>query len=98
VPGEQTTAKSFVTRLHARIEQFGKTSGIAHPVVEVELQDQARFRVESIFPEPGNGFVTFAVHPEEDLPKEIIVPLSAIARIELFDRDEPERGFGFTGS
>ena len=93
---QRSAAEDFVEGILAEVKRFGRAKHIAHPVVELELRDATRYRVDSLTVGPGADFVTVAVHPEHEMPTEIIVPLGVIVRIELFERDEPERGFGFS--
>jgi hypothetical protein len=80
----------FVAALERRIARFSAAHGAA--IVEVELRDGERFTVSAISPEPGQGFVT--VEPHGDEPREVIVPLIAIARITLSAAAE-EHPLGF---
>jgi hypothetical protein len=53
--------------------------------------------LERIDPEPGFGMVTLHVHPDDDAPDALVVPLGSIRRFEL--RRAPEArlaGFGFS--
>ena len=87
----------FVTRLGRQIKRFAEKHKIEQAVVEVELREGARFKLNSIMPEPGFGFVTICPHKEEDdTPGELIVPIGSIARIELYEADEPEPRLGFS--
>jgi hypothetical protein len=96
VPGMEGPHEDLVARLHRQIRRFADERGVAQAVVEVELRDGSRFKLDSISPEPGYGFVTISPHPDEDTPGELVVPLGAIGRIELNATDEPEPRFGFT--
>ena len=93
VPGLEGPHEDFVARLHRQIKRFADGHGVSQPVVEIELRDGSRFQLDSVSPEPGYGFVTISPHPDEDTPGELIVPLGAIARIELHAADEPEPRF-----
>jgi hypothetical protein len=64
----------------------------------VELADGARFPLDSVTAEPGFGFVTLTPHPdaEEDLPGQLIVPVSSIRRIELSGAEEERAALGFS--
>jgi hypothetical protein len=89
-------AEDFVGRLHRAIERFAGEHETEKPFVEVELRDGSRFALESVSPEPGYGFITLKPVPLEDLPDELIVPIAAVARIELSKAgDRPER-LGFS--
>ena len=83
-------------RIHRGIARFAERQGIAQAVVVVELLGGSRFTVDSISPDPGFGFVTISVHPEEDVPGELILPIGAIARIELHVAEEEEPRLGFS--
>ena len=96
VPGVAGPHDDLVGRIHRQIQRFAEARGVAQAVVEVELRDGARFKLDSLSPEPGYGFVTICPHPEEDTPGELVVPLGAIARIELHASEEPEPRFGFS--
>ena len=96
VPGVEGPHDELVLRIHRQIRRFAEERGIPQAVVEIELRDGARFRLDSISPEPGYGFVTISPYGEEDTPAELIVPVGAIARIELYQADEPEPRFGFS--
>ena len=90
--------EAFVDRLHKAILRFAEESGVAKPVVEVELADTSRFVLDRILPEPGFGMVTLYVHDgREHGPDALIIPIGSIRRIEL--RKEPEdrvARFGFS--
>jgi hypothetical protein len=85
----------FVDRLSRRIEAFAREHEVKEAVVEVELFGGARFNVCAIAPEPGSGFLSLRCSGGENTPDELIVPVGAIARIELHaTRDEdPRVGF-----
>jgi len=97
LPGVAGPQDEFVARLHRRIQRFAESRGIAQAVVEVELRDGARFKLDAVMPEPGYGFVTLRPHAdEEDVPDELIVPIGAIGRIELYATAEQEPKLGFS--
>lgn len=98
IPGLEGPHDEFVTRLGRQIKRFAEKHKIEKAVVELELRDGARFKLNAILPEPGFGFVTICPHSEEDedTPGELIVPIGAIARIELYEADEPEPRLGFS--
>jgi hypothetical protein len=97
VPGAAGPQDELVQRVLRRIERFAGDRGVAKAVVEVELRDGARFRLDAIAPEPGFGFVTLRPHRgDEDEPDELIVPVGSISRIELYATDDPEPPFGFS--
>jgi hypothetical protein len=87
----------FVEHVLKAIATFAEATGVARPLVEVELTDTARFVLEHIDPEPGFGMVTlYVADRRDDAPDALIVPLGSIRRFEL--RSAPERSdtFGFT--
>ena len=96
VPGVAGPYDDLVARLLRQIGRFAETRGIDKAVVEIELRDGARFKLSSLSPEPGYGFVTICPHAEEDTPGELVVPVGAIARIEFHAAEEPEPRFGFS--
>jgi hypothetical protein len=77
--------EEFVDRLYRAVARFAEEKGVEKPLVELELNDTARFVIDRIAPEPGFGMVTIYVHPsrEEDGPEAIVVPIGSIRRIEL---------------
>ena len=94
IPGVAGPHDDFVNRVHRQIERFAQSRGVEKPVVELELRVGARFELDTISPDPGYGFVTVCPHPGEDVPGQLIVPIGAIARIELHAADEPEQRLG----
>ena len=88
--------EDFVARLHREIERFASEREIERAVVEVELRDGSRFVLERLSPEPGYGFITLTPIPQEDVPSELIVPISVIVRIELTVASEAPERFGFS--
>ena len=95
-PGMAGPHEDFVARLHRVIERFAQEREVETPVVEVELRDGSRFILERLSPEPGYGFITLAPVPDEDVPNELIVPITGIARIELTLAAEAPERFGFS--
>jgi hypothetical protein len=82
--------RDVVGGLHRRIAAFVEQHGSV--VVEVELRDGSTLTVASLEDEPGGGFLTLVPHGDE--PREVIVPLGAIARITLAAAsDEHQLGF-----
>ena len=69
----------FVTSLQRQIARFADEHGAA--VVEVELRDGSLLTLAALSAEPGGGFVTLV--PFGDEPREVIVPLVAVARVTL---------------
>ncbi|MBA3412182.1 MAG: hypothetical protein H0T09_00675 [Actinobacteria bacterium] len=100
VPGATGPHDDFIGRVHRQIARFAHERNLDKAVVEVELRDGTRFRLDSISPEPGYGFVTLVPHPQVDddeIPSALIVQVASIDRIELFPAgDEPEARFGFS--
>lgn len=96
IPGASGPTNEFVARLHAQIQRFAHKRELDRAVVEIELRDGARYKVSSVSADPGYGFITICPHPGDDVPGEIIVPLSAIGRVELYHAEEPEPPLGFS--
>jgi hypothetical protein len=96
VPGFAGPLDDLVSRIHRRIEQLAKDEGVERAFVEVELADGARYSVESLSPEPGYGFVTIRPHPTDETPREVIVPVGSIKRIELSAAAEERTQLGFS--
>jgi hypothetical protein len=98
VPIREGPHEAFVERIHRTIARFAEQSGVATPLVEIELADTSRFVLDRIEAEPGFGMVTIYVHQarDYDAPDAIIIPIGTIRRIEL--RSAPDEGvaqFGF---
>jgi len=93
---------SWVAALLGRVERFGRERGARDPVVRITLADGERFFLYAVEAGPGEEFVTLLPHPEryDDMlptadgaripPRALVVPLSAIAKLELLAR--PPRG------
>jgi len=97
VPGApQPSLEDFVARIHKRVEAFAREHGEGEAAVEAELHDGALFRLLTIEPEPGYGFVTLCPY-EEGEPSELIVPVGAIRSIRV-KRVEEHPPFGFAAS
>jgi hypothetical protein len=97
IPGvAEPSLDDFVGRVHKQIERYTTTHRAQQTEVEVELADGARLTLQSISAEPGYGFVTLAVHPEDDDgPEQLIVPVNAIRRIALGPAEADRARFGF---
>ena len=98
-PVNEGPHEAFVARVHRAIEKFAEATGIATPVVEVELADTSRWILDRIEPEPGFGMITIYVQnaKERDLPDALVIPIGLIRRFEL--RKAPEERvarFGFS--
>ena len=86
----------LVDRIHRQVARFAEQERIPQAIVEVELRDGPRLVLDSLSPEPGQGFVTLRPHPDEDGEREeLIVPLATIARIRIARPEDPETTFGF---
>jgi hypothetical protein len=97
VPGAaEPSLDDFVDSVHAQIERFTSTHGAERSQVQVELANGRRLTLRSLSGEPGYGFVTLAVHPEEDDdPQELIVPVGSIRAVELGPAEAERARFGF---
>jgi hypothetical protein len=94
VPGSAEAASdALVERILGQIARFAKEQPGGEVQVEIELRDGSVIPLESILPEPGFGFVTLRPHGERK--EEIVIPVAAIARLQL---GPPERHppFGFS--
>jgi hypothetical protein len=89
IPGAaEPSLDDFVARLHRQIEQFTVGHDAAETQVEVELADGEQFALKALSAEPGYGFVTLTVHPEEGHQQQLIVPVATIRRITLGPAEE----------
>jgi hypothetical protein len=95
-PGAAGDEEALVGRLHGQILRFAEERGLERPIVEAELRDGSRFSLDSISAGPGYGFVTLHVHPEEDVPAQVVVPVEGIARIEVYAEKDEEATLGFS--
>jgi len=97
IPGAaEPSMDRFVERVHAQIERYTTTHGAERSEVEVELADGQRVTLQSLSAEPGFGFVTLSVHPEDDRdPQQLIVPVGSIRRIALGPAEGERVRFGF---
>ena len=97
VPGAaEPSLDDFVERVQRQIERFTGTHGAEQSHVLVQLSDGLRLTLRALSGEPGYGFVTLSVHPEDDGdPQELIVPVGAIRRIELGPAEAGRARFGF---
>jgi hypothetical protein len=87
----------FVERVHGRIEQYTATHAAEQTEVEVQLADGERVSLQSLSAEPGYGFVTLAVHGDDDAdPRELIVPVTSIRKIALGPAAAERAQFGFS--
>jgi hypothetical protein len=96
VPGAaEPSLDKFVERLHRQIEAFTAGHEAAETHVEVELADGERLALQAVSAEPGYGFVTLTVHPEEASQQQLIVPVGSIRRITLGPAEEGRADLGF---
>jgi hypothetical protein len=97
VPGAaEPSLDAFVERIHGQIEQYTSTHGAERSAVEVEFADGQRVLLQSLSAEPGYGFVTLSVHPEDErAPQLLIVPVGSIRRIALGPAEGDRLRFGF---
>ncbi len=87
---------AFVERVHRQIEEYTATHGADRSAVDVEFADGQRVVLQSLSAEPGHGFVTLTVHPEDDGDsRQLIVPVASIRRIELGPAEGDRFSFGF---
>jgi hypothetical protein len=98
IPGAaEPSLDDFVARVHRQIERFTAGHDADETCVEVELADGERFALQALSAEPGYGFVTLTVHPEDDdSPRQLIVPMNAIRRISLGPAEEERSSLGFS--
>ena len=98
VPGAAPQSlDDFVSRVLKQIERYTETHAADQSEVEVELADGERHTLQSLSAEPGYGFVTLTVHPEDDSdPNQLIVPLNALRRITLGPAEAERAQFGFS--
>ena len=87
--------EDFVTRVHRQIERYTAMHAAERTEVEVELADGERLTLQSLSPEPGYGFVTLAVHAEEGVNRQVIVPVGSVRRISLGPAEAERARFGF---
>lgn len=97
IPGAAAPSlDDFVARVHKQIERYTASHGAEQTEVEVELADGSRLTLQSLSSEPGYGFVTLAVHAEDERdPQQVIVPVNAIRRIDLGPAEADRARFGF---
>ena len=77
VPGAaEPSLDDFVARVLQAIERYTVSHTAERTHVEVELGDGQRLMLRSLSREPGYGFLTLAVHrQEDDDPELLIVPV-----------------------
>jgi hypothetical protein len=98
LPGAaEPSPDAFVDRLHAQIERYTTTHAAERSEVQVDLSDGRRVVLQAVSPEPGFGFVTLTVVPEEEHdPEQLIVPIGAIRSIALGPAEGDRVRFGFS--
>ena len=97
-PGaSEPSIEDFVDRVLRQITRFAKELPGGEAQVEIELRDGSVIPLESILPEPGFGFVT--LRPHGDDKEEIVIPVGAIARLQLGPPEQhPPFGFSKPGA
>ena len=85
----------FVARVHRQIERFTSGHDADETHVEVELADGERFALQALSAEPGYGFVTLTVHPQDGEQQQLIVPVGAIRRVTLGPAEQDRARLGF---
>ena len=96
IPGAaEPSLDDFVARVHRQIEQFTESHAAEQTHVEVELADGERLALQALSAEPGFGFLTLTVHPEEGGQLQVVVPVNAIRRITLGPAEAERAALGF---
>jgi hypothetical protein len=96
IPGSaEPSLDDFVDRVHRQIERFTAGHDADETHVEVELADGERVTLQALSAEPGFGFMTLTVHPEEGGSRQLIVPVNAIRRISLGPAEAERARLGF---
>ena len=97
IPGAaEPSLDDFVARVHKQIEQFTASHSAEQTEVQVELADGGRLTIRALSAEPGYGFVTLAVHADDERgPEQVIVPINAIRRLDLGPAEADRARFGF---
>ena len=93
MPGAaEPSLDDFVARVLRTIERYTASHSAERTHVEIELGNGQRLTLRSLSGEPGYGFLTLAVHREDDEdPELLIVPVGAIRQISLGPADETRR-------
>jgi hypothetical protein len=86
----------LVQRILRRVEAFKAEHGLEEAEVSAELVDGSLYRLRTISPEPGFGFVSLTPHGEDGEPEEVIVPLGAIRELRIAAPSR-EQALGFAG-
>jgi len=97
IPGAaEPSLDGFVARVHKQIERYTTSHSAEQTHVQVELADGGRLTLQSLSSEPGYGFVTLAVHGDDERDsQQVIVPVNAIRRIDLGPAEADRARFGF---
>jgi hypothetical protein len=77
-PGLPGPHDEFVRNLLEQVAKHGD-----EVAVSVELNDGSLYHLISIAPRPGFGFITLQPHPEDEEPREVVVPIAQIAQIRI---------------
>jgi hypothetical protein len=93
-PGMAGPLEELVKRILRRIDRFQSEHGLENVSVTVELFDGSVYRLASLDPEPGFGFVTLCPYCDEGDEAELIIPLGAIRQVRI-GHTEPEQPLGF---
>jgi hypothetical protein len=95
VPSESLT-DDFVARVHQQVRRFAERENCAQTMVEIELREGGSYKLDTLSPEPGYGFITVRPHAEAGGEREeLIVPLASVTRIRVSPAEaEPRFGFG----
>jgi hypothetical protein len=99
IPLQEGPHEAFVERLYRAISSFAEERGVGSPLVELELSDGSRFKLDRMQAEPGFGMVTVHVHPAHgsDAPEALVIPIGSIRRIELRSSPDAQANrFGFS--
>jgi hypothetical protein len=99
IPGAaEPSLDDFVARVHRQIERFTGGHDADETHVEIELAGGERYALQALSAEPGYGFVTLTVHPEDGGggPEQLIVPVNTIRRVTLGPAEQERARLGFS--
>ena len=93
VPGAaEPSLDDFIARVLRSIAQYTASHAAERTHVEVELADGRRLTLQSLSGEPGYGFLTLVLRPEEEGdPELLIIPVGAIRQFALGPAYETRR-------
>ena len=93
VPGAaEPSLDDFIARVLRSIAQYTASHAAERTHVEVVLADGRRLTLQSLSGEPGYGFLTLVLRPEEEGdPELLIIPVGAIRQFALGPADETRR-------